>query len=97
TGVGASNGADLNSLAGAIASVNANLQQASGLGEEALQATRYALSGFQDLMTSIGANAHQSEAFERDISFAPDSELAAEVESLASGNTADAIADNVGA
>ena len=97
TGVGASNPDDLTNLAAAIAAVNASLQEASGLGDEALQATRYALSGFQDLLVSIGANAHQSEAFERDISFGSNSELAEAVESLASGGVSDAIDSGKGA
>src|SRR5690606_37514222 len=43
-GVGTSSDSDFGLLAGAIAAVNGSLMSASGLGDAALQATRYALT-----------------------------------------------------
>ncbi|HWK51260.1 MAG TPA: Ig-like domain-containing protein, partial [Steroidobacter sp.] len=97
TGVGASNAADLSQLAAAIAAVNSSLLEASGLSDAALQATRYALTGFQDLLTSVGAGARNSEQFDRDISFSNDSELAAAIESLATGGVESAIGEHIAA
>ncbi|MEJ0040526.1 MAG: tandem-95 repeat protein [Gammaproteobacteria bacterium] len=89
--VGASNASDLASLSSAIAAVNGTLMQATGLGEAALQATRYALSGFQDLLTSIGANAHTTDQYARDISFSSNGGLATAVEHVASGGVDEVI------
>src|SRR5690606_8692734 len=94
TGVGVSNAADLLQLAGAIAAVNSSLIEASGLSEAALQATRYALTGFHDLMTRVGAGAQTGEHYPRDLSFSHNGDLVAAIEELASGNVADVIDRN---
>lgn len=93
-GMGASSEDDLMQLASAIASVNSALIEASGLSEAALQAMRYALTGFQDLMTSVGASARAGDEHALDISFSHDSELASAIGELASGNVGDVINRN---
>ncbi|WP_129782201.1 tandem-95 repeat protein [Peristeroidobacter soli] len=97
TGVGASNAADLTALASAIAAVNHTLVDASGVSDVALQVTRYALAGFQDLLTSVGAGAQISDQYERDISFSQNGELAAAIEALTSGDVSEVIDRNVDA
>lgn len=96
-GVGTSSDSDFGLLAGAIAAVNGSLMSASGLGDAALQATRYALTGFQDILTNVGVSASASGAYERDISFSHNGDLVAAIEELVSGNIADAIERNSGA
>ncbi len=56
-GLGASNKTDLTELAQAVARVNGTLGERSGVDEDALSATRFALSDFQDLMKQVGAGA----------------------------------------
>ena len=95
--VGASNASDMASLASAIASVNGALVEASGLGDEALQATRYALSSFQDLLAKIGANAHGTEQYARDISFSSNETLADAVGQIVGGNVDTIIGEHAAA
>lgn len=94
TGVGASDPEDMVALAGAIASVNGALTEASGLGEEALQVTRYAFSSFQDLLSGIGAGAHSTDGYERDISFSSNSGIADAVNAINGGGLGEVIAGN---
>lgn len=96
TGVGASNSEDLAALAGAIASVNGTLSQASGLGEEALQASRYAFSGFQDLLTGIGAATRGSEQYDRDLSLGGNSDLADIIDTINGGGLGEVIGAGAG-
>lgn len=95
--VGASDASDMASLASAIASVNGALVEASGLGDEALQATRYALSSFQDLLAKIGANAHGTEQYARDISFSSNETLADAVGQIVGGNVDTIIGEHAAA
>lgn len=60
-GLGASDPADLTALARAIAGVNTTLADRSGVDEDALAATRYGLSDFQDLMKQVGAGAQTND------------------------------------
>src|SRR5690606_22844569 len=96
SGVGASDAADLASLAGAIAAVNGALTEAAGLGESALQATRYAFSSFQDLLTSIGAGARSTDQYDRDISFSADQSMVEAVTAITGGSIGEVIDGHAG-
>src|SRR5690606_38769066 len=96
SGVGASDAADLASLAGAIAAVNGALTEAAGLGESALQATRYAFSSFQDLLTSIGVGARSTDQYDRDISFSADQSMVEAVTAITGGSIGEVIDGHAG-